>query len=1359
MTLITKASSHYCDYKKKRLPDTNNKSAENGRQYELEKHLFTKQLDFVLSNPGLHSGNFRKHSLSNAFLTVVPNIEKITKFAAGNASVSTKNHVSANVPVNIENNDLCCIINEAACSKKIWKGNSKNLQSHRKKKPYRANDKNKCVGKWNSANKKIQEVQHDTKSNKPVLTSENFSGYEPETSKTGEDGFFDRLFSGIKIFPGVDAGVIKSSENSIPKTACKNKLIFNDNEKKNFLHKLEDRFVSSELLADQDKNNFEYVTRVISADEPLAYSGFKYPDVNFLSIEGKEYQATDLLDDNSEKIVGFSEKEFLSANGETKGRVLLIKNQRPVVKTEMKGILSDRDIGPQRESGELITLGISPITAGFIANIERQKFIKNPDKFGCADPSVSKKYVASLANFSANGEKFLLQETPANKSKPANLKDVLPLPERAAFYSRDPLTGVRTEILIRLHKQKDDNKDVDNFYYLKPTDKENEFYIYQFEGHRLERMEKKVIYNVETQSWRYADSPQQEKIEVDIVEGNKQVNLYGDYYNAKLNGEGNYIVHFYKENGLKEYIPVYREPLSKKWSTGKSNNQATFDYSQEALIEKISIPESDDYSYFALGNNDPEYYGKGNIYEKVYKNRDVNDDLGRFVEMSGKIVPVRNKKHAGHGVLYEVYDVKNAQLPGYAIEWDGERWLFEKPTSAHISDELKEIITTDMYVSNLDESMLSSPNSEGLRTDKYDNKYIRVNNGFISINQDENKFFIRKPAGDDIFLNFIEGKFFPANSAADKGKKIIKRDLKSDCPSWSTQYDELGKISQKNEVITIRHRGDSDTNVAENSLSAFRLSYKNCRSAIETDVLLTKDNQAVIFHDVRIGKMMEPGYDPERNTGPNAFLKDMTLDELKNKKLLDPRRRPTEDTIITVDELIRDYRQQNGQSLLYLEVKDPQLIMRVAKTITDEAKYDPTLLKRIIVKFNMAEFPTYVDWVAGLKNAGADINIMANPVMSPAAAARINKLPNNAIPIPPGDPLHDNASRAVWWWSHAYGQNVPNVEIVIKSSDSGFINKVRKSSPQGDYLEPVSLDIANTVPGSPAYFIAIVKKNHKPLGTYVPAPDRIMWRDGFISGITVPDTAQPHKRSDIVDSYYNNDSRCCYTLEDRLAENEHEDVRANIAWNRGIGANVITSDDIDSIDTFLDKARALDRVAIPHPKYPKQEMQSKLAWELKYWPAPDGSSARFKGWGGGSAKLFWGGQVCIYDNPYTKYPWVYQCDVTPPFGYKNELNMRVVKNEKYGAVNQILSHDKKFCMSGKDGDSSYMKWTTDCSAENTETHFWYTEYEHLRNLYADDNIKYAQFYRGGIYYGQAYGLLSNTNTPDDWAEWKLEKVD
>lgn len=88
-----------------------------------------------------------------------------------------------------------------------------------------------------------------------------------------------------------------------------------------------------------------------------------------------------------------------------------------------------------------------------------------------------------------------------------------------------------------------------------------------------------------------------------------------------------------------------------------------------------------------------------------------------------------------------------------------------------------------------------------------------------------------------------------------------------ECTSWKTQYSELVSPSNNDKVITARHRGSFDESLPENSLSAFLKSFAECRPAIETDVRLTQDGVPVLFHDIRLGRVLEPDYDQETNKG------------------------------------------------------------------------------------------------------------------------------------------------------------------------------------------------------------------------------------------------------------------------------------------------------------------------------------------------------------------------------------------------------------------------------------------------------------------------------------------------------------
>lgn len=68
----------------------------------------------------------------------------------------------------------------------------------------------------------------------------------------------------------------------------------------------------------------------------------------------------------------------------------------------------------------------------------------------------------------------------------------------------------------------------------------------------------------------------------------------------------------------------------------------------------------------------------------------------------------------------------------------------------------------------------------------------------------------------------------------------------------------------------IAHRGES-FDAPENTLAAFQLAWERKVPAIELDVYLTRDGQAILCHDK----------DTKRTTGQNLSIKDSTLEELR----------------------------------------------------------------------------------------------------------------------------------------------------------------------------------------------------------------------------------------------------------------------------------------------------------------------------------------------------------------------------------------------------------------------------------------------------------------------------------------------
>ncbi len=102
----------------------------------------------------------------------------------------------------------------------------------------------------------------------------------------------------------------------------------------------------------------------------------------------------------------------------------------------------------------------------------------------------------------------------------------------------------------------------------------------------------------------------------------------------------------------------------------------------------------------------------------------------------------------------------------------------------------------------------------------------------------------------------------------------------------------------------IAHRGlhDASKGIVENCESAFALAIKH-GYAIECDIELTKDGEAVVFHDDEIDRLMDG----------KGMVKTFTTTELKQKKY-----RQCKDKIQTLDELLE---QVDGRSTLVIEIK------------------------------------------------------------------------------------------------------------------------------------------------------------------------------------------------------------------------------------------------------------------------------------------------------------------------------------------------------------------------------------------------------------------------------------------------------
>lgn len=127
--------------------------------------------------------------------------------------------------------------------------------------------------------------------------------------------------------------------------------------------------------------------------------------------------------------------------------------------------------------------------------------------------------------------------------------------------------------------------------------------------------------------------------------------------------------------------------------------------------------------------------------------------------------------------------------------------------------------------------------------------------------------------------------------------------------------------------MIIAHRGIYDNNkIPENSIKAFKKAI-DMDYAIELDIQLTKDHKLIVFHDDNALRM----------TGNKTKIKNMTLEELRNLKLLN-----TNEIIPTFKELLDLV---HGQVLIDIEIKNTKEINLICDLVLKELEnYDGDFL-------------------------------------------------------------------------------------------------------------------------------------------------------------------------------------------------------------------------------------------------------------------------------------------------------------------------------------------------------------------------------------------------------------------------------
>jgi hypothetical protein len=442
-----------------------------------------------------------------------------------------------------------------------------------------------------------------------------------------------------------------------------------------------------------------------------------------------------------------------------------------------------------------------------------------------------------------------------------------------------------------------------------------------------------------------------------------------------------------------------------------------------------------------------------------------------------------------------------------------------------------------------------------------------------------------------------------------------------ECTKTSAQVlDTLLNLGGTQQFTTVRHRGDFDATTPENSLPAFEQSYTRCRPGVETDLRRTSDGTLVMFHDTHLGKMLEPTYDPEQNTGPNPALNSTSWADLQQKDLVNIARQPQAGiTVPSFDQFLEHYVRVGGRSLLYVEIKNSsadqatsqrEVIEAVEHLVAFHQKHpDAGIFDRVVFKFRMSVFGTFHDWSEAVREVAGLPKIPLSQVqISQQIAKQIGVRPSYVDTI------------VTSWAVTRPADRMLSVEVTMKDS-TAYSHLVRRNgNAEGPAFQGIeyytAAGNATTQPGSMASAVEIVRRHNKPLGQFVPIPDWVMFRDPstFTWNQVLPNVDAGKGTVPVTprEAYFNNNSRCCYALRDRIDpgtagdwDAEQNDQRILLPWLEDIGATFLTADDTDSIDAYF-KARGklLDtgdnRV---RPNEPDLEMNSLIHPQSRHVPS------------------------------------------------------------------------------------------------------------------------------------------------------------
>ena len=514
-----------------------------------------------------------------------------------------------------------------------------------------------------------------------------------------------------------------------------------------------------------DAEALEFDWRMHAADAPLLIAPvadeFLFARQKRISMDNVNKQITEHIKDHCA-----FETEILNSDGLSEGKLLILSAQRAENPFRLLyDSNSHREPSPFLRntanvvnfSTDVLTLGIKPFFGNLIANYYRWKYYDSIDDKICATRQLRLSIAQIATALEVDGLRFTTgRETPHQKS--VELMHVIPVENRAAYYAHNKANNVERELLVTASRNDAAGNQVESVLLKKGGDAV--FETYQSRPVNAKKMGKQVLFDDQIKIWRYADESANNPLKLEVREGNDLIAINGEKYVLHVTEDMQHEIVLMRANGIKEFVPVFFNPLSKTWHLATQNRHPSFTPQQKMLIESLQVKPDSRYHYLAIDNPHPEFYGAGKIFEVRNRGDDIASTAPHYlvVEMNGALVPVRAIPLEKHGIRFDAYDMKFPEKNGYPIEWEKDRWLLERWTSPHISKSVKEYVTSDMYALTVNANALSAADQQGIRWSKDNLGYIKVKKHFVPIQLGKLNF-LGQDNNKKIFIQYRNHQF------------------------------------------------------------------------------------------------------------------------------------------------------------------------------------------------------------------------------------------------------------------------------------------------------------------------------------------------------------------------------------------------------------------------------------------------------------------------------------------------------------------------------------------------------------------------------------------------------------------------